>query len=225
MIPWKFLGSTITPDKKSELKLYQRDSEFSIRVNGQELMNSRMFGSEKKLAEFSCCEVADREKASILIGGLGMGYTLSAALKSLNSDADVTISELVPAVVEWNKEVLGHLADFPLEDSRVTVLVEDVVEVIKSKKSAYDAILLDVDNGPDGLTQEGNENLYNFAGLSMIKNSLKPGGIVAIWSAAPDKGFTDRLKKSSFQVDEKKVRARSNKKGAFHTIWIARKNF
>ncbi len=223
MIPWKFLGSTITPDKKSELKLYQRDSEFSIRVNGQELMNSRMSGSEKKLAELSCCEVADREKASVLIGGLGMGYTLSAALKSLNSDAEVTISELVPAVVEWNKEVLGHLADFPLEDSRVTVLVEDVVEVIKNKKTAYDAILLDVDNGPDGLTQEGNENLYSFAGLSIIKSALKPGGVLAIWSASPDKRFTDRLKKSSFHVEEKKERARSNQKGAFHTIWLAKK--
>ncbi len=223
MIPWKFLGSTITPDNKSELKLYQRDSEYSIRVNGQELMNSRMYGSEKKLAELSCREISNRKKPSVLIGGLGMGYTLSEALKFLNSDGEVTISELVPEVVEWNRKVLGHLADFPLDDPRVKVLIEDVVEVIKNRKSAYDAILLDVDNGPDGLTQEGNENLYSFAGLSMIKKALKPGGVVAIWSASPDKGFSNRLKKSSFHVDEKKVRARSNKKGAFHTIWIAKK--
>ncbi len=223
MIPWKFLGSTITPDKKSELMLYQRDNEFSIRVNGLELMNSRMFGSEKMLAELSCCEIADRKKACVLIGGLGMGYTLSAALKSLNSDADVIISELVPSIVEWNKEVLGKLADYPLKDSRVTLLVEDVVQVIKNRKSSFDAILLDVDNGPDGLTQEGNAKLYSLSGLSMIKDALRPGAVVAIWSAAPDAGFTRRLKNSSFQVTEKKVRARTNKKGAFHTIWIAKK--
>ena len=223
MIPWKLLSSTITPDTKSELKLYQRDTEYSIRVNGQELMNSRMSGSEKMLAELSCCEIADRKNACVLIGGLGMGYTLSAALISLHSDAEVIVSELVPSVVEWNQGVLGTLADYPLEDSRVMVLVEDVVHVIKSRKSAFDAIVLDVDNGPDSLTQDGNDRLYSLSGLSMIHRALKPGGVLAIWSASPDTGFTKKLKTSSFHVIEKKVRGRTQKKGPLHTIWIAKK--
>ncbi len=223
MIPWKLLSSTKTPDTKSELNLYQRDMEYSIRVNGLELMNSRMFGSEKMLAELSCCEIADRTHACVLIGGLGMGYTLSAALKALHSDADVILSELVPAVVEWNRDVLGTLADDPLEDSRVTVLVDDVAHVIKRRTSAFDAILLDVDNGPNSLTQAGNDTLYSLPGLSMIHRALRPGGVVAVWSASPDTGFTQKLKRSSFRVNEKKVRGRTQKKGPFHTIWIAKK--
>ncbi len=222
MIPWKHLSTATTPDKKSELKLYQRDTEYSIRVNGFELMNSRMFSSEKRLAELSCIEIAKRKKANVLIGGLGMGYTLAASLKSLDEDARITVSELVPSVVEWNKGELGKLAEHPLKDSRVTVLVEDVVKVIKNSKSSFDAILLDVDNGPDGLTNEGNDRLYSLSGLSRIKQALKPGGVVAIWSAGQDQNFTKKLKKS-FQVTEKKVRARANNKGPVHTIWIAKK--
>ncbi|MCI5167434.1 MAG: hypothetical protein D3903_15405 [Candidatus Electrothrix sp. GM3_4] len=127
MITWKLLSRSRTPDNKSELILYQRDTEYSIRVNGQELMNSRMFGSEMMLAELSCPEIADRKNANVLIGGLGMGYTLSAALKFLHSDADVLLAELVPSVVEWNRNVLGALAGDPLKDSRVTVVIEDVI--------------------------------------------------------------------------------------------------
>ncbi len=223
MIPWKLLSSTKTPDTKSELILYQRDTEYSIRVNGLELMNSRVFGSEKMLAELSCCEIADRKNASVLIGGLGMGYTLSAALKALHADADVIVAELVPSVVEWNQDVLGMLADYPLEDSRVTVLVEDVVHVISRSTSAFDAILLDVDNGPARLTQAGNGKLYNLSGLSMIHHALRPGGVVAVWSASPDTGFTKKLKQSFSSVIEKNVRTRPQKKRPVHTIWIAKK--
>ncbi|MCP3924451.1 MAG: hypothetical protein GY714_17905 [Desulfobacterales bacterium] len=222
MIPWKHLSTARTPDKKSELKLYKRDTEYSIRVNGFELMNSRMFSSEKMLAELSCIEIAKRKKANVLIGGLGMGYTLAASLKSLNEDALITVSELVPSVVEWNKGELGGLAEHPLKDPRVTVLVEDVVKVIKQSKPSFDAILLDVDNGPDGLTNEGNDRLYSLSGLSRIKQALKPGGVVAIWSAGQDQNFTKKLKKY-FHVTEKKVRARANNKGPMHTIWIAKK--
>ena len=223
MIPWKLLSSTRTPDTKRELKLYQRDTEYSIRVNGQELMNSRLFGSEKMLAELSCAEIAHKKNAYVLIGGLGMGYTLSAALASLNSDADVRVAELVPSVVAWNQDALGKLANHPLQDSRVTVLVDDVMQVIKRNNSAFDAILLDVDNGPDSLTQEGNDTLYSLAGLSMIHHALRPGGVVAVWSASPDTGFTKTLTRSSFHVVEKKVRAGAQNKGPVHTIWIAKK--
>jgi spermidine synthase len=224
MIPWKLLSSARTPDAQSELKLYQRDTEYSIRVNGRELMNSRMFGSEALLAELSCGEIADRKHACVLIGGLGMGYTLSAALRSLHADAEVVVAELVPAVVAWNREVLGLLAGEPLEDSRVTVRVADVRHVVNSGKAAFDAILLDVDNGPNGLTQAGNASLYGLKGLSMIHRALRPGGVVAVWSASPDTGFSRKLKQASFHVMEKTVRGRTRKKGPLHTLWVARKS-
>ena len=224
MIPWKLLSRSKTPDNKSELILYQRDTEYSIRVNGQELMNSRMFGSEMMLAELSCPEIAERKNANVLIGGLGMGYTLSAALRLLHPDADVLLAELVPLVVEWNRNVLGSLAGDPLKDSRVTVVIEDVINIINNNTSAFDAILLDVDNGPDSLTQEGNDELYSMSGVSMIHRALRPGGVVAVWSSSPDKGFVQRLNRSSFHVLEKKVRGRTHKKGPIHTIWIATKS-
>lgn len=224
MIPWKLLSSARTPDTQSELRLYQRGTEYSIRVNGQELMNSRIFGSEVRLAELSCGEIADRKNASVLIGGLGMGYTLSAALRSLHADAEVCVAELVPSVVAWNQEVLGTLANEPLKDSRVTVRVADVMHVITRTKAGFDAILLDVDNGPSSLTQEGNASLYSLKGLSLIHRALRPGGVVAVWSASPDTGFTHKLMQSSFHVTEKKVRGRTEKKGPMHTIWLAKKS-
>ena len=224
MIPWKLLSRCKTPDNKRELILYQRDTEYSIRVNGQELMNSRMFGSEMMLAELSCPEIAERKNANVLIGGLGMGYTLSAALRLLHPDADVLLAEFVPSVVEWNKNVLGSLAGDPLKDSRVTVVIEDVINIINNNTSAFDAILLDVDNGPDSLTQEGNDELYSMSGVAMIHRALRPGGVVAVWSSSPDTGFIQRLNRSSFHVLEKKVRGRTHKKGPVHTIWIATKS-
>ena len=223
MIPWKQLSRCRTPDTTSELTLYRRDTEYSIRVNGQELMNSRMSGSETMLAALACPEIADREHARVLIGGLGMGYTLAAALRVLPPAAEVFVAELVPAVVEWNRDILGALAGDPLKDSRVTVLVADVVQVLDDRAAAYDAILLDVDNGPDGLTQKGNDALYTMAGVAQIHRALRPGGVVAVWSSSPDSGFTRRLQRSSFQVVEKKVRGRSSGKGPQHTIWIATK--
>lgn len=223
MIPWELLSTTKSPDGKSELTLHRRDTEYSIRINGLELMNSRMFGSEELLAELSCKAIAGRKKSCVLVGGLGMGYTLSAALKSLNPESKVIVSEFFPSVVQWNRDILGELAGFPLDDPRVSVLVEDVVKVIKEADSKFDAILLDVDNGPDGLTREDNNRLYSVTGLGKIKKALKPGGVVSIWSASEDKRFTNRLKKIFSEVTEKKVRARANKKGPLHTIWLAKR--
>ena len=225
MIPWKLLNRARTPDNKNELTLYQRDTEYSIRVNGQDLMNSKMFGSEMMLAKLSCPKIADRKNAKALIGGLGMGYTLSEALRLLDSDADVFLSELVPEVVEWNKDVLGPLADHPLKDSRVTVLIEDVAHIINTNTSAFDVILLDVDNGPNNLTQEANDELYSMSGLAMTHRALRPGGVLAVWSSSSDTGFTKKLKGSFFHVIKKKVRGRTQKKGPVHTIWIATKSY
>jgi spermidine synthase len=221
MIPWILLSSAKTPDEKGELRLYQRDTEFSIRVGGVELMNSRVSGSEKSLARLSCERIAHKKNTRVLIGGLGMGYTLSAALASLGSDADVRVAELVPEVVAWNQGVLGKLAGHPLRDSRVTVLVGDVLEVIRRGESAFDAIILDVDNGPDGLTQQGNDALYAHAGLTGIRRALRPDGVLGVWSASPDAGFIKALRRCSFDVVENKVRLRPGNKGPFHTIWIA----
>ncbi len=223
MIPWISLAKTKTPDGKGELELAQHDTEYSISINGYELMNSRVCNSEKVLAKFSCDKIKMRKEASVLIGGLGMGFTLSAALETLNKDAGIVVSELVPAIVEWNKEILGKLADFPLNDSRVTVEVKDVVQIIGEKTDAFDAIILDVDNGPAGLTQTDNNRLYSNNGLAKIKNALKSGGVLAIWSAGPDKVFSNRIKKYFRNIEEKRVRARENNKGSTHTLWFAQK--
>jgi spermidine synthase len=186
-------------------------------------MNSRMHGSEDALAELACKRVADREQPRVLIGGLGMGFTLSAALANLDTNAEVVVAELVPAVVKWNRTHLAELAGHPLDDPRVTVRESDVRLLIKADKDAYDAILLDVDNGPDGLTHEGNDRLYTHGGLAAAKAALKPGGILAVWSAEPDKSFSKRLRGSGFKMEEISVRARGKRGGRRHTIWLAEK--
>ncbi|MCF7818633.1 MAG: hypothetical protein K9M54_12215 [Kiritimatiellales bacterium] len=222
MNPWILLDKATVPGG-GEMKLYQRAFEFSISVNNEELMNSRMHGSEDALAELACKRVADHEAPRILIGGLGMGFTLAAALEHLGNTANVVVAELVPAVVRWNHTHLAELAGRPLDDSRVTVRESDVGLVIKDQAEAFDAILLDVDNGPDGLTHAGNDRLYTHGGLAAAKAALKPGGILAVWSAEPDKSFSKRLRGSGFQMEEITVRARGTK-GRRHTIWLATKN-
>lgn len=222
MNPWILLDEVNVPGDGGSMKLYQRAHEFSISVKNEELMNSRMHGSEDALAELVCARIAGREHPHILIGGLGMGFTLGAALANLGPDAKVTVAELVPAVVQWNRTHLAELAERPLDDPRVTVLESDVRQVIKAGKNRYDAILLDVDNGPDGLTHEGNDRLYTHGGLAAAKAALKPGGILAVWSAEPDKSFSKRLRGSGFKMEEVSVRARG-KRGRRHTIWLAEK--
>ena len=223
MNPWILLDEINVPGDGGIMKLYQRAHEFSISIKNEELMNSRMHGSEDALAELACKRVANRDKPRVLIGGLGMGFTLRAALDNLGATAEVVVAELVPAVVQWNRTHLAELAGLPLDDPRVTVRESDVRLVIKADKDTYDAILLDVDNGPDGLTHQGNDRLYTHGGLAAAKAALKPGGILAVWSAEPDKSFSKRLRGSGFKMEEISVRARGNRGGRRHTIWLAEK--
>ena len=222
MNPWVLLDEVDVPGDGGAMKLYQRAFEFSISVKNEELMNSRMHGSEDALAELACERLAGRQHPRVLIGGLGMGFTLRAALDHLGEQSEVVVAELVPAVVQWNRTHLAELAGRPLEDARTTVRESDVGLVIKEKAGAYDAILLDVDNGPDALTHAGNDRLYTHGGIAAAKNALTPGGFLGVWSAEPDKSFTKRLRGSGFKVEEITVRARGTK-GRRHTIWLAEK--
>ncbi|HQX88892.1 MAG: hypothetical protein IT466_08395 [Moraxellaceae bacterium] len=209
------------PNDGGELRLFREGPHFAIKIaGGGELMHSRTHGSEDKLAEITCTRIAGRPQPSVLIGGLGMGFTLAAALKHLGSDASVVVAELVPAVVEWNRGPLGEHAGNPLQDPRTIVRVGDVAQVLKTEKQAFDAILLDVDNGPQGITHKSNDWLYSLPGLDAAMSALRPGGVLAIWSAGPDPMFTIRLKKARFLVEEVPVRAHGNK-GARHLIWLA----
>jgi len=221
MIPWELLDKAPVPGNSKELRLYRRGREFSIRVNGCELMNSRAHGSEDALAELACARIADRPRPRVLIGGLGMGYTLASALRRLGASARVVVAELVPEVVQWNRGPLADLAGHPLQDTRVTVREVDVARILQAEHQAYDAILLDVDNGPDGLSLQSNNWLYSPAGLDAAFAALKPEGVLAVWSASPDRSFTRRLRQAGFAVDEVPVRARGQRGGGRHTIWIA----
>jgi len=218
---WHLLESVQVPGNGEELRLYKRGEEFAIRVGKGELMNSRMHGSEEALAELACQRVADRPRPRVLIGGLGMGYTLAKALHVLGAEAQLVVAELVPAVVSWNRGLLGGLAGNPLKDSRVTVREVDVATIMLAEQRAYDAILLDIDNGPDGLTRKGNDWLYGLKGLKVAYSALRTGGVLTVWSAAPDQEFSKRLQKAGFTVDEVRVRSRGARGGARHTIWIA----
>jgi spermidine synthase len=223
MIPRKLLGSAQTPDKAGKLQLYQRGEDFFISFDGKELMNSRMHGSETVLAELACSPIASRSKARVIVGGLGLGYTLAAALGTLGEDATVIVAELVPAVVQWNRTILGHLAGNPLLDSRVEVQEHDVCTLLKNEQNGFDAVMLDVDNSPDSMTQKSNDWLYSDIGLSVMYMALRCQGILTIWSAAPDSSFSKRLREAGFEVQKKTVSARGGGKGGRHTIWVAKR--
>ena len=223
VIPWEEIDRAKVPGDEGEVTLLKRGTEFSIRTAGTELMNSRLHGSEDALAELACSRIKRKSGARILIGGLGMGYTLAAALEQSKPDTRITVSELLPAVVGWNRDHLGHLAGMPLNDPRVSVEKEDVAQTIGRKKSIWDAILLDVDNGPGGLTRKANDRLYDESGLKTAFSALCPGGILAVWSSGADEAFTYRLKRCGFKTKTMTAGARKSGKGPRHIIWLAEK--
>ncbi|MBX4894749.1 spermidine synthase [Rhizobium bangladeshense] len=220
MLPWIQLDSATIPGEDGELRLKRRGSEFSIVLGANELMNSRLSGSEEALATLAWERIKAHPTPRILIGGLGMGFTLRAALAVLPEDAAVTVAELVPAVIAWARGPMAEVFKGCLDDPRVVIHQGDVGEAIRAGKAAYDAILLDVDNGPDGLTRKSNDRLYEFAGLRAARDALRPGGVLAVWSSGPDPDFTRRLKDSGFPVDVVNTRA-NRKRGARHVIWLA----
>lgn len=187
------------------------------------LMNSRLSGSEEAMASLSWARISDRSHAQMLIGGLGMGFTLRAALAELPQTAKITVAELMPSVLAWAKGPMAAIFDGCLDDPRVRIKIDDVRNVIRSAKGTYDAILLDVDNGPDGLTVETNDALYSMSGLAAAKAALRPGGVLAIWASAPDRAFTHRLQRAGFRVEEERVKANRKSRGSRHVIWLATK--
>jgi spermidine synthase len=219
--PWTLVGSGPVPGGGGELRLYRRGEDFAIKVNNVALMGSRMHGSEAALAELGCRFAATRDDATVLIGGLGMGFTLAATLQQLDASAQIVVAELAPIVVEWNRSVIAHLAVIPLDDSRVTVFEGDVAAPMKKSPNSYDAILLDVDNGPEGLTRQENNWLYSAAGLQVAKRALKPGGVLGVWSEGPSPLFTRRLQGVGFAVEEAHPRFHGKGRGGRHTIWLA----
>jgi spermidine synthase len=217
VIPWKELGRAQVGS--DQLILSKRGDELSIRMRGAELMNSRQHASEETLARIGCAKLATVSKPRVLVGGLGMGFTLRAALDALPGDASVHVVELVPEVVAWNKEHLGHLAREPLADKRVTLEVADVATVIGAARASYNAILLDVDNGPDAFTAPANAGLYGIKGLIAARNALVPGGVLGVWSVENDNAFTDRLTGAGFAVDKQRVPSRPNST-VKHVLWF-----
>jgi len=222
LIVRELIGTAPVPGG-GELRLFRRGCDFMIVLDRNELMNSRMSGSEAALATLACDRLAGRKAVRILIGGYGMGFTLRSALAALGADAVVTVAELVPEIVAWARGPMRELTAGCLADPRVRLIEGDVATPIAVGAGAYDAILLDVDNGPDGLTRTANDRLYSPAGLEAAKAALRPGGVLAIWSAAPDKAFARRLSQSGFAVEEVGLRARPNGKGPRHVIWFATK--
>jgi len=221
MIPWILVDTAVMPDDGGELRLMRRGAEFSIMSGAVELMNSRLSGSEQALAALACARLQDRPAPHVLIGGLGMGFTLRAALQQLGPDASVTVGELVPAVIAWARGPLAHLSGDCLQDPRLTISEGDVGALIRAGPARYDAILLDVDNGPEGLTRKANDRLYDRDGLATAQRALRPGGVLAVWSSAPNEAFTRRLRQAGYAVDEVRVRATGGRRGARHLIWIA----
>ena len=221
MIPWKQIDTTRVPGSDVELRLMQRGVEFSMKLGQNELMSSRLSGSEEALATLACRRLEAVKAPHLLIGGLGMGFTLRAALTALAKDAGVAVAELVPAVVAWARGPMAPLFEGCLDDPRVTVRETDVAEIIGAARGAFDAILLDVDNGPGGLNRDANDRLYSPGGLAAAKRALKPDGVLAVWSAGRDDGFTRRLRSAGYAAEEVPVRATGGRRGARHVIWLA----
>jgi len=223
MKPWIQLGQTSTPDGDAMSLTVHDNDEYVILVNGQTLMSSRAHGSEEALAARACRHITTMRKPRVLVGGLGMGFTLRATLDLLPPDAIVTVAELVPAIVDWNRGPLGPLAGHPLKDTRVRVSVEDVGRTVRAHPGEFDAILLDVDNGPVALTAPSNHGLYDNAGVAAAYAALSPGGTLAVWSASENRKFEQRLRFHGFTAQVDRVRARLRKGGARHVIFLGAK--
>jgi len=229
--PWELLAEARTPDG-TLMSLTRRDTELVIMAGGKILMSSRMHGSEEAMAEMACKRLGLRspgvggfpslDRACVLVGGLGLGYTLRATLDLLPDDATVVVSELVPAIVEWHHGPLAALAGNPIADKRVQIEIKDVIATLRSSAGRFDAILLDIDNGPEAFTESSNAGLYNDRGIATIRAALKAGGVLAVWSAWEDRRFEQRLKYAGFKVEVERVRARLKKGGPRHTIFLAR---
>jgi spermidine synthase len=219
MIPRVLLDTAPIPGG-GELRLVRRGDDFWIMIGANALMSTRLRGSEEALATLACARIAGRPRPALLIGGLGMGFTLRAALGALPGDAKVVVSELVPAIATWARGPMAGVHGTSLDDPRVDVVETDVADLIAAARGAYDAILLDVDNGPDALSRDSNDRLYDLEGLRRARSALRPGGILGIWSAAPDPAFARRLGKADFAVEEVTVRAHAGRKGAKHVIWL-----
>ncbi|HYD89369.1 MAG TPA: hypothetical protein VEA80_17955 [Vitreimonas sp.] len=221
MIPRELLATAQIPGGE-ELRLFRRGGDFIIALGGNELMSSRLSGSEEALATMTCDRLHNTDAPHLLLGGYGMGFTLRAALARLGPKARITIAELVPEIIDWARGPMAALTAGCLDDPRVDLVMRDVARAIAGANRRYDAILLDVDNGPDGLTRADNDQIYSMHGLTAAKAALKPGGVLAIWSAGPDEKFARRLKHAGFDVEETMVRAGRGGKGARHIIWFAR---
>ncbi|HWE77844.1 MAG TPA: spermidine synthase [Pseudolabrys sp.] len=220
MMPWQRIDSAHIPGG-GELRLMRRGSEFAIKLGSNELMNSRLTATEQALATLACDRIKTRAAPKILIGGLGMGFTLRAALIVLGPQAQIEVAELVPAVVAWARGPMSELFGDSLVDPRVTIRESDVVDLIRTAGADYDAILLDVDNGPNGIVRKANDRLYDVNGLAAAHKALKQDGVLAVWSSADDAKFTARLRKSGFEVSENAVRAKGPQGRAQHFIWVA----
>ena len=218
---WTQLGEAPIPGSDKTLLLYRGKDDFSIRISGGfELMSTRKHNSEDALGILPCKRVKDPGAARVLIGGLGMGFTLAAVLREVGPRAEVTVAELIPEVVEWNRGPLGEYSGKPLDDPRTQIYIGDVAKLLRKTSGHFDVIALDVDNGPEGLTKSANDWLYSMSGIAAAQNALNPTGILAYWSADPDPAFRDRLRRCGFMVKEETVFAHG-KKGARHTIWLA----
>jgi len=218
------LAETTTPEGEP-LELYQHDQDFFISSKGERLMTSVAYGSEEELARMACQPFRAAKQPKVLIGGLGMGFTLRAALESMpQKKATIVVAEIVPEVVDWNKTFMDPLHPGLLEDDRIALKVKPVQEVIREAEGDYHAIMLDVDNGPSAFTGEDNEAIYTQKGLELAKAALKTGGLLAVWSAYPDRNFTKRLRKAGFDVSVVEVpAAHKGRKRRLHTIWLAKK--
>ncbi len=222
MTPREVIGVAEVPGGEP-LRLVRHGRDYIIMLERNELMSSRMSGSEEALAEMTLDRLSDPANARLLVGGYGMGFTLRAALRRLGPKGWACVVELVPGIIEWARGPMAELADGCLDDPRTQLVMGDVGAEIARSRGSWEAILLDVDNGPDGLTRDANNGLYTMRGLEKARAALAPGGVLAVWSAGPDPAFTRRMRDAGFAVEEVQVRARQNGKGPRHVIWFGRR--